>query len=256
MKKLIAITALSSLSSLSQALPLLDLDIGAGVWMPEYSGDLGQTSTSVDDLNFEEDNSNVFYAILEFPLPILPNIKVKHTDLSTTGLSDPIDFRLDAIDFTASSNVATDLDLSHTDLTLYYGLPEFFLDVDFGVTVRNFDGNASATGEVIVNGVSETQTDSASIDAWIPMLFTDIRLDLPFTGLYGRVEGNILSIDGNSLTDITASIGYNTDALPILFDLEFEAGYRSMDLVLDSSDIDLNADVSIAGPYLGMQITF
>lgn len=250
MKKLIAITALSSLTSLTQALPLVNLDVGAGVWTPEYSGDLGSSDTTVDALNFSEDNANIYYATLEFPVPVIPAIRLKHTDLSTSG-SGQVDFTLDEINFSGTSDVNVDLDLTHTDYTLYWGLPKFYLDVDFGATIRQFDGEAIANGQ---NVDGEPRTENVDIDVIIPMLFADVRLDLPLTGLYLGVDGNFVSVGDNSLSDFTAKVGYNTDALPILFDLEFEAGYRSMELTVDESDIQ--ADVTIEGPYLGMQIAF
>lgn len=253
MKKLIAITALSSLASLTHALPLINLDIGTGVWMPEYSGELGESQTAVDSLNLSEDNANVYYATLEFPVPVVPAVRIKHTDLSTEGNSDiTVDFQLDDFTFSADGDLYTSLDLTHTDYTLYWGLPKFYLDVDFGATIRQFDGEAIATGTV--TGQTEQQTENVDIDIIIPMLFADVRLDLPFTGLYLGVDGNFISAGDNTLSDFTAKVGYNTDALPILLDLEFEAGYRSMELKVDESDIQ--ADVTIEGPYLGVQIAF
>lgn len=255
MKKLILAAAMAGTTSLTQALPLVNLDIGAGAWRPDYSGDLGVSDTNVEDLGLSEETANVYYATLEFPLPLIPAIKVERTELETDGQANlNVDFTLEDFTFNANGDVTTDLDLTHNDVTIYWGLPKFYLDVDFGVTLRQFDGEAAVTGQTTVNGVTAISTETVDLDVIIPLAFADIRLDLPLTGLYGRVEGNILSIGDNSLTDFTAVIGYNTDALPILFDLEFEAGYREMSLTLDNEDLE--ADVSIGGPYLGMQIAF
>ncbi len=251
MKKLLGSAALLCLTPLTYAVPLIDLEVGAGVWGSSYSGDIGKTNTDVESLGLDDDNSNVIYATLEFPLPILPNIRIKNTDISTQGSGTlNSNFTLGDRTFDGSAPVNTTLDLSHTDVTLYYGLPEFYLDVDFGLTLRIFDGEASVNGEFANNPLSE----SIDIDAIIPMAFADVRLNLPFTGFYAGVEGNILSIGDNSLTDITGKIGYETDIIPLIADLEFELGYRSMDLTLEDEDLD--TDITIDGPYLGVTLAF
>jgi len=249
MKKLLLATALTSLTTAAQAVPLINLDIGAGMWQPDYGGDLGSTETSVEELGLEDESGNVYYATLEFPIPLIPALKVKRTELETSGegtLSESFTFA--GQDFDVNSDVATDLDLSHNDLTIYWGLPKFYLDVDFGVTLRQFDGSVTVDGEF--------DTQEEDFDVIIPMLFADVRLDLPLTGLYGRVEGHVLSIDDNSLTDITAAIGYNSDAIPLIADIEFEAGYRMMELTIDDNDLDFAANIDVSGPYLGVQLAF
>jgi outer membrane protein len=257
-KKLFATAALVGASAATQAVPILKLDVGAGAWMPDYSGEIGNNLLDIDNLNLSDDTATMAYLDFDFPLvPLIPSIRIKHTELSTDGVgsfTETFDFADRTFD--ANAELSTDLDLTHTDYTLYYGLPEFYLDVDFGLTLRQFSGEGTVVGEVSTEGGTETQTDTVDLDVLIPMLFADVRLDLPLTGLYARAEGHALSIGDNSLTDFTAVIGYNFDAIPLLFDLELEAGYRSMDLELDAGDTDLEADVSIRGPYIGLQLKF
>jgi len=253
-KKILATAVLMGLSAASSAVPILKLDVGAAVWMPDYSGDIGVDLVDVEDLNLADDNGTMAYIDFDFPLvPLIPSIRVKRTDLTTDGVGSLTEtFEFADRTFDANADLATDLDLSHTDYTLYYGLPEFFLDVDFGLTFRQFDGEATMVGTI----GSETEIDSVELDITIPMLFADVRLDLPLTGFYARAEGHALSIGDNSLTDLTGVIGYNWGAVPGVFDIEIEAGYRSMDLELDAGDADIEADISIAGPYVGLQLKF
>lgn len=257
-KKLCLAGVLTSLAATSYAVPILKLDVGAAAWTPDYSGEIGDNLIDVDNLGLSDDVATMVYLDFDFPLvPLIPSIRLKHTDLSTDGTGSVNQtFEFADLAFDADSELTTDLDLTHTDYTLYYGLPEFYLDVDFGVTFRQFDGEASVTGEISTEGGTLTQTDSVDLDIVIPMLFADVRLDLPLTGFYARAEGHALSIGDNSLTDFTAVLGYNFEAVPMLFDLEFEAGYRSMDLELDAGDADLEADISIRGPYVALQVKF
>lgn len=250
-RKLLALTALAAISPASFAVPLIDLEIGAGSWHQSTSGSIGSSNTNAGDIGIDDQNGNVFYATFEWPLPLLPNVKIKHTGLEVEGnstLSSGFTFINET--FTAGSPVAAKLDLSHTDLTLYYGLPEFYLDVDLGATLRFFDGEASATGTV----GGAPSSESTNLSFVVPMAFADVRLNLPFTGLYAGVEGNLLSIGDNTLRDFTAKIGYTFDVIPFLADLELEGGFRSLDLELDADDV--KADVTIDGPYFAVQVSF
>ena len=247
MKKLILGAALTALTPLSYAVPLVDLELGASSWNASYSGEIGASSTSVDALGFDDDTANSFYVTLELPIPLIPNIRLKTTDLEAVGSNTlTTAFQFNNQGFAVGDVVNTDIDLSHTDITLFYGLPEFYLDVDFGLTLRVFDGDASAATAALQEAVD--------LSFVIPMAYADVRLDLPFTGLYLGVEGNVLSIGDNSLTDFSARLGYSTDVIPFIADLDFELGFRSMDLKLE--DEDLNTDLTIDGPYLGVTLAF
>lgn len=250
MKKFVAATAIAALAPLGHAVPLIDVELGASSWNASYSGEIGATNTNVDSLGFEDDTANSLYLTLELPVPLIPNIRLKTTNLEAVGTSTlALPFQFNNVPFAPNDTITTDIDLSHTDVTLYYGLPEFYLDVDFGLTLRVFDGDATAA-----SAINAALRESVDLGFVIPMIFADVRLDLPFTGLYAGVEGNILSIGDNSLTDFNARIGYSTDIVPFLADLDIEAGFRSIDLELDSEDLD--TDITIDGPYVGITLAF
>ena len=247
------LTALICCTSTSAfAAPIIDLKLGAGIWAATPSGDLGVTDTDVEEvLGLEEENATFVFAAFEHPIPVLPNVRLKLMDLqydADTVLTET--FTLEDQTFSVDADVLTDVDLSHTDITLYYGLPEFFLDVDFGLTVRSFDGEASV--------VSETAeiTEQIDLDGSIPMAFADIRLDLPGTGLYFGAEANFLAVSDSSLTDYNVRVGYSTDVIPFLADLDVEVGYKSFALELDEEDFDVGADIEIDGPYVQVMLAF
>lgn len=250
-KKLLT-AALCCASSSAFAAPVIDLKLGAGIWQATPSGDLGATSTEVEDvLGLEEENGTFVFVAFEHPIPVLPNVKVKAMDLdySSTALLTE-EFILEDENFAADTQVLTDVDLSHTDITLYYGLPEFYLDVDFGLTARVFDGEASVASD------TSTLAEQIELDGTIPMIYADVRLDLPLTGLYLGAEANFLSISDSSLTDYNVRIGYSTDVIPFLADLDFEMGYKSFALELDEEDFDVGADIEIDGPYAQIMLAF
>lgn len=251
MYRRLLLSALLCGTSSAFAAPLIDLKIGAGLWQATPSGELGVTQTDIEDLNLEEESSTFFFVAFEHPIPVLPNIRLKQTELEFEGTSTLNEvFTLDDVTFSVDAETVTDVDLSHTDVTLYWGLPELIVDVDFGLTVRSFSGEAS----VVAESVGGTQTETVDLDVAIPMLFADIRVDLPLTGFYVGAEGNALSVGDSSIVDYNARIGYSTDIVPFLADLDFEIGYRSFEIELDEDDIQ--ADITIDGPYAQLMLVF
>ena len=251
MKKTILATALSCacpliFTSAANAVPLIDVKFATGTWSVSANGDVGSTDTSIEELGLDDDNA-IFYSIaFEHPVPVIPNVRLKRTNLTLDGTGTlEEDFILDGEVFSAESAITSNIDLSHTDLTLYYGLPEFFLDVDFGLTLRQYQGEFSAT--------TELEQEVVDIDAIIPMVFADVRFDLPLTGLYLGAEANVLSVGDSSLSDYNARIGYSTDVIPFLADLDIEVGYREMSLTAED---DFDADVKIDGAYAQIMLAF
>jgi outer membrane protein len=104
---------------------------GAGTWQTEYSGDAGEPATSADDLGMDSNNNNYYYIAIEHPVPLIPNIKVQHNDITSnqTGTLGK-NFSIGDIIYPAGTQVATDFDLSYTDAALYYEL------LDILVTLR------------------------------------------------------------------------------------------------------------------------
>lgn len=252
-KPLVLAALLAGTTSLSTsnvfAAPIIDLKIGAGVWQATPTGELGQTATDIENLDLQEENSTFFSIAFEHPVPVLPNIRLKQTSLEFDG--DTIlteTFVLDDVTFEVDLDAQTDIDLSHTDLTLYWGLPELIVDIDFGLNIRSFSGDASVVSE------SAGRTESVDLDVTLPMLFGDVRIDLPLTGFYVGAEVNALSVGDSSLLDYNARIGYSTDVIPFLADLDFELGFRSFEIELDEDDIQ--ADITIDGPYAQIMLVF
>lgn len=249
-KKIILCALLASSGSVFAA-PVIDLKLAAGLWQATPTGDLGITETDIEDLNLEEENANFYLVAFEHPVPVLPNIRLKQTNLEFDGQAVLTEtFTFNDVTFAVDADTTTDVDLSHTDVTLYWGLPELLVDVDFGLTVRAFSGEAS----VVAESAGVTQTETVDLDLAVPMLFADIRIDFPFTGLYLGAEGNALSVGDSSIIDYNARVGYSTDVIPFIADLDFEIGYRSFAVELDEDDIQ--ADITIDGPYAQVMLAF
>lgn len=220
---------------------------GAGVWMADFKNSLGKTDTDVAELGIDDDNTNVFYVAIEHPIPLLPNLRIQHTALDTSGTGTlSSTFTIDDTTFTANTQVQTEIDLTHTDWVLYYEVLDNWVNLDLGINARQFDGKASVR--------SDNQSESVDLSGVLPMLYTKAQFDLPFSGWSLAAELSGVAYSGNHLLDGMIKIAYESDLTPLV-GLGLEAGYRQFDLQLDDLD-DLDADLKIAGPYAGVTVHF
>ncbi|MGS2723103.1 TIGR04219 family outer membrane beta-barrel protein [Porticoccus sp. GXU_MW_L64] len=242
--------ALTAASSAAQADTILGLYAGVGQWQSELSGDVGVTSTDFSSLGFDEENNNMFYLALEHPVPGLPNIKLQRTDLSTTGsaaLQGNVQF--DNVIFPSGTTLATEIDLDHSDATFYYEVLDNWLNLDLGLTARQYKGQLTASNNDVIP-LSET----VELDVVIPLVYLKGQIDLPFTGFSIKGEANAIGYSGDSISDLSAAIAWQDDFL-VAFDLGVELGYRRMNLEIDDLG-DLNTDLTIDGPYLSLNAHF
>lgn len=247
MKKLTLATTLALLSPFAAADTILGVYAGAGQWQGEYSGNAGDPSIDVKSLGMDEEDNNYYYIALEHPVPVIPNIKLQKTDITSeqTAVIDQT-FTIDDRPFDASSTVASDFDLSHMDIVLYYELLDNWVNLDVGLNIRKFDGHVTATGE----SGGEVITESVDLDEAIPMIYAKAQFDLPLTGFSLGLEGNAINYEDNRLTDYSAKLQYMFDSV---LDVGLEVGYREMSLEIDE---DVTADVQLKGPYAALLFHF
>lgn len=227
--------------SLSTAADTLGFEVGAYQWQQNYDGTVRSGITDVDvenDLGLDDESNLSYYAVLEHPVPMLPNIKLQHTELDiseTATLSRTIDFEGNLYPITATVN--TDSDLSHTDVTLYYELLDNWVELDLGLTARTF-------GDSVKLSSPTTGTEGeVELDETIPLLYAAARFELPM-GFYLGADINGLSYDDYQLLDYRVHARWQAD-----FGLGVELGWRSLDI--DYEDGDEDADLTIDGAYLG-----
>lgn len=250
MKKTLIALSLAALSGGASADTILGLYAGAGSWMASYDGDAGAESVDLDELNLDDTDNLFFYVALEHPVPLIPNIRLAHTDVQVDGNATlTTDFRLDEQTFTQDSDVYTDLDMTHTDATLYYELLDNWVTLDVGLTARSFDGYV----EVASLEDGAPAPERVDLSEVIPLVYGNARIDLPLTGWHIAAAGNFVSYSGDSFSDLDAKIGYMSNGL--VLDFGIDLGYRRMNLDVTDSD-DLQADLTIAGPYLAASVHF
>ena len=228
------------------ATPLFSFYLGGGAWQGEFSGNVGTSVTDLAELGIAEDENNVyFYAVLEHAVPVIPNFRLESTNIEISGTGSlSTQLLIDGKTIDANAQVGTDLDLSYTDLTLYYEIA--FLDI--GLTARQID----ASIDVVELTGSDTISEEASVT--LPLLYAQGRFSFPGTGLFALGSINTISYDGNSMTDYRAALGWETE-LSFLARFGAELGYRSFTVEL-SDDEEWEADIETSGPYLGLDIKF
>lgn len=234
------------------SVPLIDVGVTLGQWQPDYSGEIGigDESGTLEELGFDDDSHNVFTLVFKHPIPAIPNAKIRHSDISTSASGTLIrDLGFGDTTFIAG-DADTDLDLTHTDFTLFYSPLNNWVQIDLGITGRKFD----AEGTIVGSTAFGTRTESETFDDWVPMLYAGARFELPLTGLYVDGTLNTINYDDSEVSDITAAIGYALD-LPVV-DLVAELGYRTFTFKLDEDDNDIGVDLELDGVYFNLGLQF
>ncbi|CAM4007605.1 MULTISPECIES: TIGR04219 family outer membrane beta-barrel protein [Pseudoalteromonas] len=253
MKKycLAAALSMACLAPAAHADTLLGLYVGVDGWQSDNSGSFADQG-NMQDFDFEDETFTSYYAALEHPIPLVPNIKLKYTELELNG-SALLDesFVFGDTTFTTNTQANTISDLSHIDYILYYEIfDNDLVSIDLGVNAKQFDG------DIIVSGTSNGQATTETVDfsGFVPLVYGRAEVGLPLTGLSVFFEGSLLAIDDSKVQDYQAGIAWALlDNLAI--DLDIKAGYRQMTLELDDID-DLYTNIDASGPFAGVQIHF
>lgn len=246
MRKSLMALGLMSLAPAAHSAPLIDIYAGAYTWNADFSGTISSGADEVDvsrDLDFDKSRENILFIGLEHPVPLLPNVRLRHvavSDAERSTLGRAIDFGGGA--FLPGQSVRADYDLDMTDLTLYYSPLNNWVKLDLGLNVRRLDA------EFVIQSGTDRGREAAR--KTIPMLHLAARGNLPLSGFYAGGEANVVSYDGSKLHDSNLYVGWTSDFL-----LGVQVGYSRLDLELDDVS-GLDTDLSLKGPYLALTLTF
>jgi len=240
-------------SSYAQA-DIAGIEVGAYQWTPDYSGVIAvdngaQTGTQLDienDLGFTDDSHNIIWASVEHPVPFIPNFKLTSSDLEVTAssvLSRDIVFGGET--YTASEVVDTQIDMSNIEYTLYYELLDNWINLDAGLTFRQYDGVVTLNTDPTGSNLNESEV----LDFTLPLIYLKGRVDLPLTGFFVDGEVNVISYDGDSISDTAVSVGYESD-----IGLGGKAGYRTFSMEVEESSF--TSDVDFSGAYISVFFHF
>jgi outer membrane protein len=252
MKKTIIAAGIATLLSASvQADTLLGLYIGGHMWANQAEGSFGQGNNNQATFDFDDENQGSFFVALEHPIPLIPNLKIASTTLDTVGGATITgSFTFEGETYSANSVLETTFDASYVDYTFYYELfDNDLLTFDFGITARDLDSQIN-----VVDTNNTSLNSNLSVSDFIPLLYVNTIIGLPFTGFNVFAEANFLSYDDNSVYDYQIGVSYElVDNLAV--DLDLTLGYRAVKLELDDID-DLYSDLTFDGVFVGAIVHF
>lgn len=234
--------------------PGVDFYAGAYGWDAQPSGSFSSTidGASVDkidvedDLDFSTNQNNILYIGVEHAVPLIPNVRLRSADISDSSTAQLTrNFTYEGQAFTAADTVSSRYQLDYQEATLYYTPLDTVAKVDLGLTVRKFDAEFE-----IESRTPPQRRGFVAAEGTVPMLHVGVAGDLPLNGFYAKGKVDVISYDGNDLTDARVALGWRSDMV-----LGVEAGYQRFALKLDDVD-DLDADLTLAGPYLALSLSF
>lgn len=219
-------TTILTMSAVAQA-DFIGLKGDINYWNIEGQANIDEKLLADQDI--DRDGSVMASLAFEHPIPVIPNIKLKYTQLDTETESD--------IAF-----AKTEINLDHTDLILYYEILDNIIKADIGVGATKLNGDVKQFGQ---------KTD---IDEYVPILYAEAGAKLPFTGLSAKAEATYTNANDVKITDAQAELQYDF-IQSIALDLGAKVGYRVLNIELtDLDNRDMNFEFK--GPYIGLNAHF
>jgi outer membrane protein len=221
--------------------------VSADYWQYDGKADVAQTGKQKSSFLFEQQNQASLSLRFEHPVPVLPNVRLRHTALKGNDTQKVTQLEFRGIQF--QQNVNLDVDLTNTDLVLYYEVLDNIVSADVGIAAKLIQGDIVAKAKPL--GI---QKSTLSLNETIPMVYLSVGVQFPLTGLSVKSEVAGVSYSGSNLTDAQAEIQYNfIDNLVV--DAGLKLGYRQITANLEDVD-DTDASFEFKGPYVGLELHF
>ncbi len=244
MKKILV--SMLFLASSSAWADFVGVRASGGVFDYAVSGTIRDSASVADTIDLksgmglQDKRESSGFLYIEHPIPVIPNIRLGTTSLKLEG-TGTISATFNGQTFSAATT--TDLDLSHTDIGLYYEIIDTGFDFDLGINLKQFKGHAILT--------SGATTTTQNIDATVPMFYGSVNIPIPITGISIGADMSALSVNKNKISDLLFRVRYQTD-----YHFGVELGTRSMELKLEKASDNLYADIKVKGPYLNLFLYF
>jgi outer membrane protein len=272
MNKYLFAASLALTASFAAAKPMISLDAGAG-WGTNGIADDSTIMDGTFDLTgdgftepygLNQEGNSGFYGWMKVSWPILPDVKVKYESMVLDGETsfDNEQFHVYGQTINVDGDISTELDLSHLDVALTYGLPFPIIDIDFGINARSMIGGFSATAEYNGGTTSIDAPFTDDVPVIIPMGYVSVSGGIPATDIKLSAELSALPFGDSSVSDWNVKATWFAP-LPtsMLAELGLEAGYRAFNLTIDGDlfgeDVsDYATDVTVSGFFFGAAFHF
>ncbi len=251
MNKILSIPCLLLLSSFSQA-DALGIRADVGLWQPDYDGNFDTVTTNLENLGHGDENNAFFHLYIEHPVPLIPNGRISFANITSNKTQTPSQLSdspltIDSTVPLTDLSITTNFDLTYVDLTAYYEILDNWINLDLGLSVRQFDGKIEGSATL---GSDTVEAETLELDDAIPMAYALLEIDLPFTGWSAGVEGNITDYDDYSIDDVTLKVRYLFDSV---LDVGIEAGYRRYNVDISKGT---GVNLELEGPFAALAFHF
>ncbi len=222
---------LSSYCSYAQA-DFIGVNIDANNWFYDTTAQSQYYKTQTE---FPTNNALQVSLAFEHAVPILPNVKVKYTQLSN--------------DVKSKGGV---LPADHTELTnsnylLYYKVLDNAVNLDVGFGVTQLQGQ--------LNLFRSKTYEKYTLDGNAAAGYVQLGAKLPLTGLSTRAEYTYSQALDVKVQDAQAEIQYDFLRKKKLANVGAKVGYRYMTVDMDAGG-QLKSKQEFRGPYAGLNIHF
>ncbi|WP_428771685.1 TIGR04219 family outer membrane beta-barrel protein [Vibrio sp.] len=210
----LAALAFTSLSVAAKPGDMFEIKAGYDYWLSSTKAD-GQTAGGTQ-------NQSSYYVGFEHFVPLLPNAKLRYTDVSSNPLA---------------------MSFSQMDVIGYYRLLDSnLIGLDIGLNMQQFR-----------NG----QLDTRQFDFWHPALYGDLEVNLPVLpiAIYSTVSAG--NFGDNKTMDAEIGAKWIVEMGPL--DLGLKAGYRAIDHSIETSQAGTPAQqqrIKLDGAYFGAELKF
>ncbi len=217
----------------------IGLNIAPDTWYAEQTDSLNSANYNLNNLTSkpvavaDDQSTPSLLLVLEHPITVLPNLRYQDSYLDSSGSGSlnggSLSFNNQSY---GDSSVSSTYDLSHSDIVLYYELMDNWVNLDFGLDLKSFNG------EISLNDIKSGNT-VLPIDETIPLFYLSARFNLPFDGFYiGADINSNFNISDSVAEDSTFMLGYQSDN-----GARVEGGVKIFSLDLnDTNDVDGNLE--------------
>ncbi len=264
MKKMFLVFVLIVLNSLfAQAKSGIDLELGAGVWMPTISGHIQYDQDKntkgdkikFDEMEFDKDAGSYIYVDFNHFVPILPNLRLERTNYKIVGNNK--NFNVDFGGVTFAGELDMTIDMTQTDIITYWSVPFVstatagILDINFGLDAKKYDGSISLEEKT-------TKTlEKATIDETLPLVYLNFIIDIPFAPIKFDLTTKFVSYKDAKISDNSFKLSYKMPFSNAVVDVNLDVGYRVQNITIPDSlvdNLDLNMDTK--GAFYGVSVKF
>jgi len=224
-----------------RAMGPLDVELEAGGWFSELSGDVRSGGSDLDveqDLGMSDNTAAMVRARLGTPLG---NFYAGYTPLEYDGSSTSGGIDFGGITVPPGQAVSSTVDIDTYDIGWTFTLLDLpAVDLELGADLKFADGSVSVSNPAAGTG-------RADVSVPIPLAKGVVRVDLPFVS--AELDAMGIAYGGDHMFDLLAQL--KLSPLPFFY---LAGGYRYMDF--DLEDGGDRAAVTASGPFAALGFSF